>query len=85
MTQFTDEDLKRCKEYVETCIANQEKDRGIANCILEIPPYEYRALIARLQAAEAWCEYSWSVACNEGTLSKGEVGILEVWRKAAGR
>lgn len=83
MPPFTDDDLKRLKEYVETCIANQEKDRGTADSILEVAPYEFRALLARLEAAENF--HRLVMENFRARMPQKLQDADEAWRKAAGK
>jgi hypothetical protein len=70
---FTDYDLRSLKRETDDIF------------VYKIRQIHIKALIARLEAAEQWCAYCWSVACNEGTYSEEEVSQLERWRKAAGK
>ncbi len=61
---FTDDDLKRLKEYYE------DPKRGDT-------PMKWRALLSRLEAAEE--------VIKEFKLDPVPVGVVERWRKSAGK
>jgi hypothetical protein len=79
---FTDDDLKRLKEWVDDAILN--------NYYIEGKPELFKDLLARLEAAERVCEASEKVVrpkerIGNAPLEQAIYDALEAWRKAAGK
>jgi hypothetical protein len=79
---FRDADLKRLKEH----IANAEKSTDYAVPQVALPCGLSKALLARLEAAEAVIESLFAKGLGtEEDYRKGQDRLIKAWRKAAGK
>jgi hypothetical protein len=74
---FTDEDLKRLKEYAE-----HREGMLSTNCIM--PANEVKALLARLEAAETALEAIYPCLDSGSQFNYLDI-LMDSWRKAAGK
>lgn len=72
---FSDEDLKRLKESLDTYEDNQQQCYRVK---------EFKALLTRPEAAEALAEYGKKFSGSYEECQKHQ-SVLQSWRKAAGR
>lgn len=84
---FTDDDLKRLKEWGDRCNCTPETDLTCG----QLGHLKTKALLARLEAAEAVIEGTWN-GCDHDRICDCPPGWspipqkkLEAWRKAAGK
>ncbi len=69
---FTNDDLKRLKEYIEN---NPEPSEWFE---------AQKALLARLEAAEKLCDHD-TDQCEEEGMGCYRCRLTKIWRKAAGK
>jgi hypothetical protein len=77
---FSDDDLKRLKIYLDFA-TNPLKNQVLRE-------HKIKALLARLETAEAVCQFHWAVRDDsirtEGR-ERGDRPLLEAWRKECGK
>ena len=74
---FTDDDLKRLKSEIREAIAWENS--------VEMPGRHAKALLARLEAAEAVCQQTEIYITDESPNMFRMKDLLKAWRKAAGK
>lgn len=79
---FTDDDLKRLKEYVKNDTGFFYRENGRSESMFMVP-IDFDALIARLEAAEAYIKTCREYCCD--IYHKEQADAYEAWRKAAGK
>lgn len=76
---FTDDDLKKLKEFVKNNVIRREFDASGDETIAF--KYKIEALLERLEAAERYIEFGTACGVNPTDLVKAE----NEWRKVAGK